>query len=85
MMRQLGVNVQIAVPTKHLKKYLTQYDALYDRGDVFVPFEPDTASPGAPDSAAPDVPDVLVEPDGSIYGLLATSDVDAAFEAGARR
>lgn len=28
---------------------------------------------------------VLVEPDGSIYGLLATSDVDAAFEAGARR
>lgn len=28
---------------------------------------------------------VLVEPDGSVYGLLATSDVDAAFEAGARR
>lgn len=28
---------------------------------------------------------VLVEPDGSIYGLLATSDVDAAFAAGARR
>jgi len=28
---------------------------------------------------------VLVEPDGSVYGLLATSDVDSAFEAGARR
>lgn len=28
---------------------------------------------------------VLVEPDGSVYGLLATGDVDAAFEAGARR
>lgn len=28
---------------------------------------------------------VLVEPDGSVYGLLATSDVDAAFESGARR
>ena len=28
---------------------------------------------------------LLVEPDGSIYGLLATADVDAAFEAGARR
>jgi Zn-dependent protease/CBS domain-containing protein len=28
---------------------------------------------------------VLVEPDGSVYGLLATTDVDAAFEAGARR
>jgi Zn-dependent protease len=28
---------------------------------------------------------VLVEQDGSVYGLLATSDVDAAFEAGARR
>lgn len=28
---------------------------------------------------------VLVEPDGSVYGLLATNDVDAAFEAGARR
>lgn len=28
---------------------------------------------------------VLVEPDGSVYGLLATADVDTAFEAGARR
>lgn len=28
---------------------------------------------------------VLVEPDGSVFGLLATVDVDAAFEAGARR
>lgn len=28
---------------------------------------------------------VLVEQDGSVYGLLATADVDAAFEAGARR
>lgn len=28
---------------------------------------------------------VLVEPDGTVYGLLATSDVDAAFAAGARR
>jgi Zn-dependent protease len=28
---------------------------------------------------------LLVEEDGSVYGLLATSDVDAAFEAGARR
>jgi len=28
---------------------------------------------------------VLVEPDGSVYGLLATADVDHAFEAGARR
>jgi Zn-dependent protease len=28
---------------------------------------------------------VLVEPDGSVYGLLATADVDSAFEAGARR
>jgi Zn-dependent protease len=28
---------------------------------------------------------LLVEGDGSVYGLLATSDVDAAFEAGARR
>jgi Zn-dependent protease/CBS domain-containing protein len=28
---------------------------------------------------------VLVERDGTVYGLLATSDVDAAFEAGARR
>jgi Zn-dependent protease/CBS domain-containing protein len=28
---------------------------------------------------------VLVEEDGSVYGLLATSDVDAAFAAGARR
>jgi CBS domain-containing protein len=28
---------------------------------------------------------LLVEDDGSVYGLLATSDVDAAFEAGARR
>lgn len=28
---------------------------------------------------------VLVEPDGSVYGLLATTDVDSAFEAGARR
>jgi Zn-dependent protease len=28
---------------------------------------------------------VLVEPDGSVYGLLATVDVDSAFEAGARR
>jgi hypothetical protein len=28
---------------------------------------------------------VLVEPDGSVYGLLATVDVDRAFEAGARR
>lgn len=28
---------------------------------------------------------LLVEPDGSIYGLLATTDVDAAFEAGAHR
>jgi Zn-dependent protease/CBS domain-containing protein len=28
---------------------------------------------------------VLVEDDGTIYGLLATADVDAAFEAGARR
>lgn len=28
---------------------------------------------------------LLVEPDGSLYGLLATSDVDAAFEAGAKR
>lgn len=27
----------------------------------------------------------LVEPDGSLYGLLATTDVDAAFEAGAGR
>lgn len=27
---------------------------------------------------------VLVEPDGTVYGLLATSDVDAAFAAGAR-
>jgi CBS domain-containing protein len=28
---------------------------------------------------------VLVESDGSVYGLLATTDVDSAFEAGARR
>jgi CBS domain-containing protein len=28
---------------------------------------------------------VLVDADGSVYGLLATADVDAAFEAGARR
>lgn len=28
---------------------------------------------------------LLVEPDGSLYGLLATADVDAAFEAGAHR
>jgi len=28
---------------------------------------------------------VLVEADGSVYGLLATADVDSAFEAGARR
>jgi Zn-dependent protease len=28
---------------------------------------------------------VLVEPDGSIYGVLATDDVDRAFQAGARR
>lgn len=28
---------------------------------------------------------VLVEDDGSVYGLLATSDVDSAFEAGSRR
>jgi Zn-dependent protease/CBS domain-containing protein len=28
---------------------------------------------------------VLVEPDGVVYGLLSTSDVDSAFEAGARR
>lgn len=28
---------------------------------------------------------VLVEPDGAVYGLLSTADVDAAFEAGARR
>jgi Zn-dependent protease/CBS domain-containing protein len=28
---------------------------------------------------------LLVEPDGSLYGLLVTTDVDAAFEAGARR
>lgn len=28
---------------------------------------------------------LLVEEDGSVYGVLATSDVDAAFEAGARR
>lgn len=28
---------------------------------------------------------VLVEPDGSVYGLLTTADVDAAFAAGARR
>jgi Zn-dependent protease/CBS domain-containing protein len=28
---------------------------------------------------------VLVEGDGSVYGLLSTADVDAAFEAGARR
>jgi CBS domain-containing protein len=28
---------------------------------------------------------VLVEADGSVYGLLATTDVDSAFEAGARR
>ena len=28
---------------------------------------------------------VLVEQDGTVYGLLATTDVDAAFEAGARR
>jgi Zn-dependent protease/CBS domain-containing protein len=28
---------------------------------------------------------LLVEPDGSVYGLLSTQDVDAAFEAGARR
>jgi Zn-dependent protease/CBS domain-containing protein len=28
---------------------------------------------------------VLVEPDGSVYGLLATTDVDSAFEAGAHR
>lgn len=28
---------------------------------------------------------LLVEPDGSLYGLLATTDVDAAFQAGARR
>jgi Zn-dependent protease/CBS domain-containing protein len=28
---------------------------------------------------------VLLEPDGSVYGLLATADVDSAFEAGARR
>lgn len=28
---------------------------------------------------------VLMERDGSVYGLLATTDVDAAFEAGARR
>lgn len=28
---------------------------------------------------------VLVEPDGSVYGLLATADVDSAFESGARR
>ena len=28
---------------------------------------------------------VLVEPDGTVYGLLSTADVDSAFEAGARR
>jgi hypothetical protein len=28
---------------------------------------------------------VLVERDGSVYGLLAANDVDRAFEAGARR
>jgi Zn-dependent protease len=28
---------------------------------------------------------LLVEPDGSLYGLLVTTDVDAAFEAGAQR
>ncbi|MET3963862.1 Zn-dependent protease/CBS domain-containing protein [Marmoricola sp. OAE513] len=28
---------------------------------------------------------LLVEPDGALYGLLASTDVDAAFEAGARR
>ena len=28
---------------------------------------------------------VLVEQDGTVYGLLSTADVDAAFEAGARR
>jgi CBS-domain-containing membrane protein len=28
---------------------------------------------------------VLVEPDGSVYGVLATTDVDTAFEAGARK
>lgn len=28
---------------------------------------------------------LLVEPDGSLYGLLVTADVDAAFDAGARR
>lgn len=28
---------------------------------------------------------LLVEPDGTLYGLLASADVDAAFEAGARR
>jgi Zn-dependent protease/CBS domain-containing protein len=28
---------------------------------------------------------VLVEPDGTVYGLLSTTDVDTAFEAGARR
>jgi len=28
---------------------------------------------------------VLVEPDGAVYGLLSTRDVDTAFEAGARR
>jgi Zn-dependent protease/CBS domain-containing protein len=28
---------------------------------------------------------VLVEPDGAVYGLLSTTDVDSAFEAGARR
>jgi hypothetical protein len=28
---------------------------------------------------------VLVEPDGSIYGVLTTEDVDRAFEAGARK
>lgn len=28
---------------------------------------------------------LLVEPDGSLYGLLASADVDAAFEAGAKR
>ncbi|MGY2874766.1 Zn-dependent protease/CBS domain-containing protein [Marmoricola sp. URHA0025 HA25] len=36
-------------------------------------------------SRAPASEYVLVESDGSVFGLLATTDVDAAFEAGARR
>jgi hypothetical protein len=36
-------------------------------------------------SRAPASEYVLVEKDGSVYGLLATTDVDTAFEAGSRR